>query len=172
MRPDMDDYPLVTDDLATAEREARFKCFRNKRPYFWAERASGDDWVDYLVAPVADLERSADVGWLLHDTCGEPRDPERNHGFLAARYFTFAKLEAMTRLHESKVAAVLAVRHDDRGNAYVVAPPTAMAQLEEAGWCWREFGSDGSGGHRLTGSYPRRGYRRPRATTCCSSGNA
>lgn len=139
MKPD-DIIPCVTADVTDADREARLRSSRTGKVFFVGERPAAHGASEYLVALYADFRRFCDVGWLIHDIYGEPRDPLEDTDIYGADDYEDAILEAALR-HSRGFSCYIG-----RRDGFVVAPPERWHSLERVGWVLVErFGSDGDG---------------------------
>lgn len=86
------------------------------------------------MAPWCDFRHFADVGWRLHNLCGEPRRPEDDHVVYRAPDYTDAMGEAALRVYGALVPTVIAIRAELGENAFLVAPLADMTRLEADGW--------------------------------------
>ena len=112
---------------------------RHRHPYFVGERLLKHGEFEYLVAPLAEFDQYHEVGWLIYNTYGEPRNPESDYCLCGTVDLEGAMLEAALRLHRVGVATVVAVRGDGEWTEYLVAPLADFPRLEAVDWRIRDL---------------------------------
>ena len=139
MSTDFHEYPYVTTEYSDADREARMRSSRHRHPYVVGERLVKHGELEYLVAPLAEFDQYHEVGWLIYNTYGEPRDPSMDYRAYSTIDLEDAMLEAALRLHRVGVATVVAVRGDGEWTEYLVAPLADFPRLEAVDWRVRDL---------------------------------